>query len=825
MTQRATGTVTLLFTDLVGSTELRQRLGDDEADRQRREHFQSLRRAVSSHGGREIKTLGDGLMAEFPSALDAAACAVAIQRAVHQQNAKQKERELQVRVGLDAGEPLREEGDLFGTPVVVAKRLCDSAEGGQIIVSELVRGLIGSRGGHTFRPLEPALLKGITEPVAANELVWAPEAGRGAADFAEAGTPPLPPALAATDRTAFVGRAAELELLRSHLAATQTGAQRLVLLAGEAGIGKTRLAIELARIARDEGATVLYGRCEEHAPLAYGAFAQALREPAATRRVPEDVFELTRGIEPSRADERRYQLFESVAVALREMAHERPLVLVLDDLHWADTPTLALLRHLARSDVGATLIVGSYRETDLTREHPLARALADLQRERLLERIDVGALQPTDVGAMVGAWAGLEAAPELARAIHEHTEGNPFFIEELLRHLSETGALRQEDGRLVAGLSAARLAVPEGVKAIIGQRLERLSEQCNSVLTVASVIGREFDIDSLQRASDLGTEPLLAALDEAVAARVIEEVWGPGRYEFAHALIHETLYEELTTTRRVHLHGQTLRYADSNGVKLAYEVLGSTGPFLVAVGVSNCPAVRGRNWTTTRRWEPIARYCRLVLYDRRGVGYSAAPERGYSLLAGIEDLRAVLDAAGAERVFVWGATDGGPMAIGFAAQYPERTAGLVLLGTTAKYTNAEDFSFGVNPALLESFLRTEAVDQGQAASEVTRARQPEGAEAIAEVARRVPRRAWSKLIGGVGAGDARSLLSAVRAPTLIIHDPGNTYIPVDAAHFLHEHIANSELEITEEVASSLFGERLYHRVREFIDRAGAGSAE
>jgi len=165
------------------------------------------------------------------------------------------------------------------------------------------------------------------------------------------------------------------------------------------------------------------------------------------------------------------------------------------------------------------------------------------------------------------------------------------------------------------------------------------------------------------------------------------------------------------------------------------------------------------------------------------------------------------------------------MAIGFAAQYPERTAGLVLLGTTAKYTNAEDFSFGVNPALLESFLRTEAVDQGQAASEVTRARQPEGAEAIAEVARRVPRRAWSKLIGGVGAGDARSLLSAVRAPTLIIHDPGNTYIPVDAAHFLHEHIANSELEITEEVASSLFGERLYHRVREFIDRAGAGSAE
>lgn len=843
MAEPRSGTVTLLFTDLERSTEMLQKLGDDEARGLWRTHLRLLRDAVAARGGQEVKSLGDGLMVVFPSALDGLACAVGIQQAVHRHNQRQeKDRRLQVRTGLHVGEPIRDEDDYFGMPVVVAKRLCESARGGQIIASDLVRRLVGSRGGYAFRELKPLSLKGVAEPLPACQVAWEHAAEESAAPL------PLPPFLALGERTAFIGRERELEQLRRQWERVRSGERRLVFLRGEPGIGKTRLAAEFALIIHAEGATVLFGRCDESAVIPYQPFVEALRHYVATCPIGElraqlgaTGAELT-GLVPELAqrlpdlpslgtvdrDREAYRLYDAFATLSAKASRVGPVILVLDDLHWADEPTVRLLRQIVRSqEQGPLLILGTYRETELPRTHPLAKALADLRRDRAFERVSVTGLDEDNVGELIGAWAGRGAPPAFVRAVHELTEGNPFFIEEVLRHLAETGAIYERDGRWTTHLTVDRMGIPEGVKDVIGRRVSRLSVECNSILTIASVIGREFDLDGLERASDLPIDRLLELLEEAVAARVVAEA--PeivGRYSFSHALIHETLYDESSATRRVRLHGQTLRYADSDGVKLAYEVLGPSGPFLIAVGLTSCPAIRPRNRSQARHWDRLSRRCRLILYDRRGVGFSAAPERGYSIPASVADMRAVLDAVGAERVVLWGATDGGPLAIAFAAQHPERVAGLILAGTSPKLANWGDFQLGISPAVAASFLRVDAIDQGRAVSELTQARDDRmgEADAIGEIIGRVPRAAWSKILGAIGAADARPLLDDVRAPTFIVHDPDNSYIPVGAAYYLHEHLPGSELEVTEEYRAPPFGDTVYRKIEAFIERVTAGSA-
>jgi len=855
-------TVTLLFTDLERSTEVLQALGDDEAQALWRTHFRLLRDAVAARGGQEVKSLGDGVMVVFTSALEALACAVAMQQAVHRQNRQQKVgHRLQVRVGLHVGEPIPDAQDYFGMPVVVAQRLCSTASGGQILVSDLVRRLIGSHGPYTFRDQGSLTLKGLAEPLRAYEVVWEPESKGPAAPVpahgvvpapaAEEPTPslPLPPLLAGTERTTFVGRRREMEQLWHCWERVRKGQPRLALVTGEAGVGKTRLAAEFTLAAHAEGATVLFGRSDEAATVSHQPFVEALRHYAAacplgqlgaqlgpslavlTRLVPELARRLpdlpaTPSTDPE-AEARG--LHDAFAALLAAAGHGSPLVLFLDDLHLADKPTLRLLKDLVRSPAPSHLLaLGTYRESDVKRKHPLSETLADLRRHQAFDRVPLRGLDEANVGALIHAWAGREAPPGFVRAIHEHTEGNPFFIEEVLRDLAETGADYERDGRLTTDQAIAGLGIPEGVKEVIGQRLARLSEECNSVLTIASVIGREFGIEALERASDLPVDRLMELLEEAVAARVIEEApQVVGRYSFSHALTRETLYDDLTTTRRVRLHGQTLQYADNEGVKLAYEVMGSSGPSIIALGLSNCPAVRSRIRSIARHWERISRHYRVILYDRRGVGFSAAPDQGYDLAASVEDVRAILDAAEAERVVLWGATDGGPLAIAFAAQCGDRVAGLILAGTSPKLVSWGDFQWGISATVAESFLRLDAVDRGEAASRIssTRHYRLEDAEAIGEVMRRVPRRAWSQIVRAITVADARPFLTLVRTPTLIVHDPDNRYIPVEAAHYMHDQIPGSRLEITEEYGASLLGEALYRRIGAFIEEVTTDSPQ
>jgi pimeloyl-ACP methyl ester carboxylesterase len=368
------------------------------------------------------------------------------------------------------------------------------------------------------------------------------------------------------------------------------------------------------------------------------------------------------------------------------------------------------------------------------------------------------------------------------------------------------------------------MGIPASVKDMIGQRLARHSDGCRRMLAAAAVVGREFDLSVLERMTDVPDDGLLEALDEALAAGIIIEAPPEeGRYAFVHALFRDTLYEEMTATKRMRLHGQTLRYVQASTARLAYEVLGHEGPHLVATGLSNCPSVRARISVEKRLWERISRHCRVVLYDRRGIGSSEAPEHGYSLRGSVEDLRAVFDAAGIERGVLWGASDGGPLAIAFAVQYPGRVAGMILFGTTARLVNTDDFAFGINPAALDSFRRVDQFDPGRAVSQITHARRRrlEEANPIGDVMRRVPRSAWSKIIGSLGVADVRDVLSQVHTPTLIIHDPQNTYIPVDAARYLHERIPASTLDITEDAALPLLSDALYGKIEGFIDDVAA----
>ena len=565
--RRATGMASVLFTDLVGSTTLMARVGRDAFDDLRRDHFARLRGAVAQNGGREVKTLGDGVLAVFDSASEAVACAVAMQQVVGLQS-QLTGGPLAIRIGLAVGEVSFEDGDVFGTPVVEAARLVSLARGEQILATQAVRLVAANRPAAAFSEVGPVTLKGLSE-VVAFEVGWQPLRGSAV---------PLPSLL--TDiRSIFVGRESELSELRRAWDETSTGGMRVVLVAGEPGVGKTRLAGELATQVHSEGATVLAGRCDEDLGVPFQLFVEPLRhfvdhmpdEDLAghlgrfsgelVRLVPELATRVP-GLPPPLAadpETERYRVFEAVAAWLSDVSAARPLLLVLDDLHWAAKPNLLLLRHVLRSQpLTRLLVVGTYRDTELTHDHPLVELVADLRRGTAMDRIVLQGLSQDGVTAYLGDAAGRDLGEQdvaVARAIHAETQGNPFFVREVLRHLVETGAFQRRNGRWDARLPVEDLGIPEGVRDVVRRRLSRLSAQCNQLFRVAAVIGMEFDLQLLEAAGDLEEDATLTALEEAIAARVVTESPTQAlRYRFTHALMRETIYGELSSARRVTLH-------------------------------------------------------------------------------------------------------------------------------------------------------------------------------------------------------------------------------------------------------------------------------
>jgi class 3 adenylate cyclase/tetratricopeptide (TPR) repeat protein len=551
-----TGTATVLFTDLAGSTELMGRLGQSTFDDVRRAHFAALRKAIQRNNGEEMKTLGDGILAVFGSAADAAECAVAMQQAAQRQSAV-VQGSLAIRVGIGLGDVRFEEGDVFGTPVVEAARLVEAARPGQILATAIVQVVAGGRAGVRFDDIGPLQLKGLPDLVPACEVRW------------DALPPLVPlPALLTDKGPIFVAREEEMARLEQLWKEAVAGELRLVLLAGEPGVGKTRLAAELAGKAHDLGAMVLAGRCDEDLGVPYQPFVEALRHfvdhvPAEdlagrlgryggelVRLVPEA--EGAPGLAaPLQSDPEteRYRLFDAVAAWLAAASRDEPILLVLDDLQWSAGPTLLMLRHLVsrRNEATRLLIIGTYRDTELWHDHPLVEVLADLRRQEGVERFSLTGLDQSGVARFIEHRLGHTLADDeltLARAIYQETEGNPFFVREVLRHLAETGA---------ANRPVEELGIPEGVREVVGRRLARLSRETNDVLRVASVVGTEFEVPVLQEAEQLDEEQMIAALEEATLARLIVDAPG-NRYRFAHSLVRDTLYESLSAARRVRLH-------------------------------------------------------------------------------------------------------------------------------------------------------------------------------------------------------------------------------------------------------------------------------
>jgi class 3 adenylate cyclase/tetratricopeptide (TPR) repeat protein len=563
-------TATVLFTDLVGSTELRARLGEGAADDLRRIHDRLLCEAVEAHAGRVVKGLGDGIMATFAAASDAVAAAAAIQQSVDRHNRRTDLiAPLAVRVGISLGDVTFEDDDVHGTPVIEAARLCAAAAGGQIFASDLVRVLVGSSHVAGFAPVGPLDLKGLTEPVVTCAVTWEPR---------HLSPIPLPAFLTDLGRI-FVGRDDQLERLGQLWKEAAAGERRVTFLAGEPGVGKTRLAAELAARVYEDGATVLVGRCDEDLGVPYQPFVEALRQfvdhtPTGelqarlgrypgelTRLIPELPAQLP-GLPPavqSDPETERYRLFSAVAAWLGAVSADDPLLLVLDDLQWAAKPTLLLLRHVISStDPRRLLVLATYRDTELGHDHPLGDLLADLRRQRAVERLSLLGLDSSGVAAYLEQAAGHALDDDdlaLARAIHEETEGNPFFVREVLRHLTETGAVAQQAGRWGVRLAIEDVGIPEGVREVVGRRLSRLSPGANRLLEVGAVAGLEFEMRILQTVEGLADDELVASFEEATESRLVTEVGGPdARYRFAHTLVRDTLYSGLSAARRVNLH-------------------------------------------------------------------------------------------------------------------------------------------------------------------------------------------------------------------------------------------------------------------------------
>ena len=566
----------MLFTDLVGSTELASSLSPEAADELRRKHFSALRRAIAASGGTEVKNLGDGLMVVFPVASAALGCAVAMQQTVHRENHR-GDRPLGLRVGLSAGEATRESDDYFGDPVVEAARLCAKADSGQILITDLVRANAGRRSTHSFTSLGELELKGLPVPIETLEVHWEPRV-----DEPNVGEVPLPARLLSTVGRSFgfSGRDPELGLLVQAQKTSATEATlQVVLVAGEPGIGKTSLASEVARRSHRDGVTVLLGTCQEDIGAPYQPWNMALTHlvrhcpgevldrigavHAGTLRrfLPNDSSRLPLGDSVTSDPETEQHLLMDAMTRLFEVVSEsNAIFLIVDDLHWADAASLAMLRHMIGSSVPLRMtIVATYRHSDLSPKDPLTALLADLHRETCVVRLNMSGLDDVEMIDLVKVAVGDQTDDEataLAQVLRQETGGNPFFVGEILRHLAETGAFGQDqEGRISLGGAVNDLALPPSVRDVVTRRVRRLGDEALRVLSIAAVVGQDFSLEVLEPVAEVGPDRLLDLLEAAATAALVMEARDhPGRYRFTHALIQHTLYEELSAARLQRLH-------------------------------------------------------------------------------------------------------------------------------------------------------------------------------------------------------------------------------------------------------------------------------
>ncbi|MGQ0434367.1 MAG: AAA family ATPase [Microthrixaceae bacterium] len=583
-----TGVVTFLLTDVVGSTRLWETAAPKMGPALAR-HDAIVRDAVEAHGGVLLKARGEGdsTFSVFGRATDGVAAARAVARSLAGEPWP-LEAAISVRVAVHTGEAEERDGDYYGRAVNRVARLRAIAGAGEILLTRATADLVVDhlpanvhlveRGAQELRDLDRA------------EVVYelrSDPAGRtqdGAAGDRSA--MPLPARLTASSQFGFVGRTSERDVLVRSAAEAATVGRRVVLVAGEPGIGKTTLAAEVARGLHADGVTVLYGHCDAALGVPYLPWAQALGHllthapdavldavgPARlgdlSRLVPE-VGQRRPGSEPTSPgdfESDRYRLFAAVVAALDAAG---PVVLVLDDLHAADSGTLGLFRYVVSATAGRLLVVGTYRDSDVDAEHPLADLLADLRREDGVDRMVLRGLDGTDVVALVESSSGQALAGEqlaFVHAIRQETDGNPFFTIELLQHLVETGAVAlDEAGRWMVDAEPSSVGLPDSVREVVGRRVAHLGEAVRRVLEMAAVIGPTFGLDVLVAAAVVDEEETLALLERAEAAGLVVSV-APGEFRFAHALVPAILEGEISPTRRARAHAVVAEAIESLGM-------------------------------------------------------------------------------------------------------------------------------------------------------------------------------------------------------------------------------------------------------------------
>ena len=496
--------VTLLFTDLAGSSALLDQLGEVAADQARRTHFSLLRDVVEASGGEEVKNLGDGLMVVFASAVSAVRCAIGMQQAIQRHNAQATTTELGVRVGLHVGEPIQDEDDYFGTPVVVAKRLCDSAAAGQILASGLVRGLVASRAGFTFRPVGDVILKGMNEPVEGFEIVWSSQVPEGSAGLAADGR-----------RVQLVGREDELDQLEGELSLAGTGQLRAVLIVGEPGVGKSRLATELARRHAAEGITLSARAYPLGATASLGLWAEGLERhlrglerSEVVRLCAGDVDDLAALLPSARAtrgggdsaEPPRIRLLGALARLLGRLDAQAPIVIVLDDVHLADGSSWEALNYLTRNLVDCRiLLLLAARAAELAEDRVANDVLLGLEQEGLLRRLAVRALSADDVRDLAEAMTGTPAPEALVEWLMERAKGSPLFVVGLLRALVDESADLQHP---------ALRALPEDLAERVEARLGQLDAAARAALELMTVVGYRAELSDLVGLSGKSLEEL-----------------------------------------------------------------------------------------------------------------------------------------------------------------------------------------------------------------------------------------------------------------------------------------------------------------------------
>ena len=572
------GLAIVVFSDLVDSTALLARLGDDRMETIRRAHVSDVREAVQAADGRLIKTLGDGTMASFDSALGALRAAAGIQTAVERLDLAQGGLGIAARVGVAAGEPISHEDDLHGMVVVIASRLCSAARSGEVLVQDLVRELVASRDGVALGDAASYELKGVLTPVRASSLRWrelTTEGSDGAEPAAKngAGPPdgiPMPRVLAAYNAEPLIGRDREIGMLR---AATEAGeGRRAALVLGEPGIGKTRHAAAAAADAHARGEVVVLARCPPEAVIAFEPWVRAIGELARAgddswRRamaqaagselsvlVPElcehAAVPVGAGADAVVAAEgSRYRLLHGIGAALAHAAGQAPLQVVLDDAHWCDAASAQALGHLLDSAPTAQLVlVVTARERELGRRHPVTRVLSDLRRTGDLTELRLEGLDAGGMAALVAARVGRAITPRLAARLQARTAGNPFFAAELARDLDQRGALRE-------GEEVGSAPAPDAVTDLVEERLARLDPTTERLLVAMAAIGPSAPVALAARASGISQADAEHAVAQALSERLVDEVPATRpTVAFPHALIREALTASTEGAARSRLH-------------------------------------------------------------------------------------------------------------------------------------------------------------------------------------------------------------------------------------------------------------------------------